>query len=116
MRTRRIIVLSFFLALSMPMAWAENSVTRNQGVQPGSGDDSAKRSNNDSVRPTVPATETTSRSVYVRGHKTKNGAYVKGHRRSKPDHSFGNNWTTKGNDNPYTGKEGSKLTRPEPKP
>ncbi len=51
-------------------------------------------------------------SSYVRGHKTKNGAYVKGHRRSKPDHNFSNNWTTKGNDNPYTGKDGSKAMPP----
>lgn len=49
-------------------------------------------------------------STYVRGHKTKNGTYVKAHRRSNPDKNFNNNWSTKGNDNPYTGKEGSKLT------
>ncbi len=53
-----------------------------------------------------------STSTYVHGHTRKDGTYVKGHRRSASDHNFTNNWTTKGNDNPYTGKEGSRVIPP----
>ncbi len=34
----------------------------------------------------------------------KNGTYVESHKRSKEDNSTFNNWSTKGNTNPYTGK------------
>lgn len=47
-------------------------------------------------------------STHVSGHVTKNGTYVAPHERSTPDHSKTNNWSTKGNRNPYTGKEGTK--------
>lgn len=46
-------------------------------------------------------------SVNVRGHFRKDGTYVPPHHRSAPDKSFYNNWSTTGNINPYTGKEGS---------
>lgn len=49
-----------------------------------------------------------SSSVHVRGYTQKNGTYVAPHFRSAPDHSKLNNWSTKGNVNPYTGKEGTK--------
>lgn len=44
----------------------------------------------------------------VRGHVTKGGKYVPPHRATDPDKSKSNNWSQKGNVNPYTGKEGSK--------
>lgn len=44
----------------------------------------------------------------VRGHVTKKGAYVQPHRATNPDKSKANNWSHKGNVNPYTGKKGSK--------
>lgn len=49
-----------------------------------------------------------SAQVYVRGHTTKNGTYVAPHYRSSPDSSKLNNWSTKGNVNPYTGQAGTK--------
>jgi hypothetical protein len=51
-------------------------------------------------------------SVHVQGHTTKNGTYVAPHERSRPDGNFSNNWSTKGNVNPFTGKEGSRVTPP----
>lgn len=48
--------------------------------------------------------------VRVSGYYRKNGTYIKPHYRSKPDGIFRNNWSTKGNFNPYTGKSGTKLT------
>lgn len=44
----------------------------------------------------------------VRGHVTKKGTYVQPHRATNPDNSKANNWSKKGNTNPYTGKEGTK--------
>lgn len=47
-------------------------------------------------------------SVSVKGYYKKNGKYVAAHKRSKPDKTKKNNWSTKGNTNPYTGKLGTK--------
>jgi hypothetical protein len=44
----------------------------------------------------------------VAGHTTKRGTYVQPHRQTNPDHTRLNNWSTKGNVNPYTGKLGTK--------
>ena len=46
--------------------------------------------------------------VYVKGYYRKDGTYVPGHYRSSPDGNPWNNWSTKGNVNPYTGKKGYK--------
>jgi hypothetical protein len=51
---------------------------------------------------------TASAQVHVHGYTTKNGTYVAPHYRSSPDSSKLNNWSTKGNINPYTGKAGTK--------
>lgn len=44
----------------------------------------------------------------VRGHVKKDGTYVAPHRSTNPDGRKSNNWSQKGNVNPYTGKEGTK--------
>lgn len=46
--------------------------------------------------------------VRVKGYYKKDGTYVQSHVRSNPDGYVYNNWSTKGNINPYTGKEGTK--------
>jgi chromosome segregation ATPase len=46
---------------------------------------------------------------YVRGHTRNDGTYVSGHRRTDADDSFWNNWSSRGNVNPYTGRQGTKL-------
>jgi hypothetical protein len=50
--------------------------------------------------------------VRVRGHVRKDGTYVSPHFRSAPDRSFSNNWSTKGNFNPYTGRDGTAVSPP----
>ena len=47
------------------------------------------------------------RDVYVRGYTKSNGTYVAPHHRSSPDSSLSNNYSTRGNTNPYTGKAGT---------
>lgn len=54
------------------------------------------------------STSHSSSPVHVSGHTTKNGTYVPEHYRTAPDHTKLNNWSTKGNVNPYTGKAGTK--------
>lgn len=54
--------------------------------------------------------------VHVRGYTKKNGTYVAPHYRSHPDKSYNNNWSVKGNVNPYTGKPGTKNPTPDDKP
>jgi hypothetical protein len=46
--------------------------------------------------------------THVRAYTTKSGRHVRAHMRSHSDHSKLNNWSTKGNVNPYTGKIGTK--------
>lgn len=46
--------------------------------------------------------------VYVHGYTTKNGTYVAPYYRSAPDHSLLNNYSTRGNVNPYTGQAGTR--------
>lgn len=44
----------------------------------------------------------------VSGYVKKNGTYVNHHRATNADKTRTNNWSHKGNVNPYTGKEGNK--------
>lgn len=47
-------------------------------------------------------------AVHVKATVTRNGTFVPAHTRTAPDHARGNNWSTKGNTNPTTGKDGTK--------
>ena len=47
-------------------------------------------------------------STHVRGYVTKKGTYVAPHRRTTPDKTKTNNYSTKGNVNLVTGKRGTK--------
>jgi hypothetical protein len=44
---------------------------------------------------------------YVPGHYRSNGTYVQPYHRSSRDNSFNNNWSTRPNINPYTGRQGT---------
>ena len=55
-------------------------------------------------------------AVSVRGYTRQDGTYVAPHYRSAPDGDFSNNWSTKGNINPYTGEEGTRVTPPSRTP
>ena len=49
--------------------------------------------------------------VYVAPHVTKNGTYVDGHVRSAPNNTDNDNYSTRGNYNPYTGQAGTVTPR-----
>lgn len=46
--------------------------------------------------------------TYVDGYYRKDGTYVQPHYRSSPNNSTLDNWSTKGNTNPYTGQQGTR--------
>jgi hypothetical protein len=46
-------------------------------------------------------------SHYVHPYTKKDGTYVQGHYKTAPDDTKLNNYSTKGNLNPYTGEEGT---------
>jgi len=46
--------------------------------------------------------------TYVRGYTKNNGTYVAPHYRSSPNSTKSDNWSTRGNVNPYTGSIGTK--------
>jgi len=51
----------------------------------------------------------TAPSTRVHGYVKKNGTYVAPYHKTKPDRTQRNNYSTKGNINPYTGKKGYKM-------
>lgn len=44
----------------------------------------------------------------VHGYAKKDGTYVAPHKRTTPNGTQRDNWTSKPNQNPYTGKDGTK--------
>lgn len=44
---------------------------------------------------------------YVKGYTRRDGTYVNGYNRSDRDTSYNNNYSTRGNTNPYTGESGT---------
>jgi hypothetical protein len=44
--------------------------------------------------------------TYVRGHTRSDGTYVEPHHRTNPNNSLFDNYSTRGNTNPYTGEAG----------
>jgi len=47
------------------------------------------------------------KDTFVKGYQKKDGTYVQPHFRSGADNNPYNNYSTKGNENPYTGKQGT---------
>ena len=48
---------------------------------------------------------------YVKPHMTKRGHFVEGHYKTKKNKTRMDNYSEKGNINPYTGKKGSKSRK-----
>src|SRR3990167_8036694 len=56
----------------------------------------------------------TALAEYVRGHYRKNGTYVSGYHRSDRNSTVTDNYSFKGNVNPYTGAVGANYYRSTP--
>lgn len=50
-------------------------------------------------------------ATYVRGYYRSNGTYVQPYHRTSPNSTYRDNYSYKGNYNPYTGKIGTKTYR-----
>jgi len=59
-----------------------------------------------------PGTGANMSSSHVSGYTRQNGTHVQSHERSSRDGNFNNNWTTKGNTNPYTHQDGTRVHPP----
>lgn len=88
--------LALLLALTLALPFDAEARGRRHGGGGGRGGHSYKASRGKSG------------AVHVRGYYRKNGTYVRPHMRSAPNGSKADNWSTKGNVNPYTGKVGTK--------
>ena len=53
------------------------------------------------------------RSHSVRPYTRRDGRFVPPHRQSNPNREWRDNWSTNPNVNPYTGREGSRITPPQ---
>ena len=60
-----------------------------------------------------PGTGSRSSGTSVRGYTRSNGTRVESHQRSSADGNFRNNYSTRGNTNPSTGKAGTRVTPPK---
>jgi hypothetical protein len=49
-----------------------------------------------------------SRSHSVKGHLKKNGTYIQPHHATNPNYTQQDNWSSKPNVNPHTGKQGKR--------
>lgn len=56
----------------------------------------------------APKASSYSAPVHHGGYVKKDGTYVQPHYQTAPDNTRVNNWSSKPNVNPYTGKEGTK--------
>ena len=64
---------------------------------------------NDSIYSQYWGTGSNSNTTYVRPYVKSNGTYVEGHYRTKRNSFNLDNFSAKGNYNPYTGKTGTKV-------
>jgi opacity protein-like surface antigen len=55
-------------------------------------------------------------SHYVAGYVRSDGTYVQGHYQTNPNSTTSDNWSTRGNTNPYTGQPGTRSPTPAPNP
>ena len=60
------------------------------------------------------ATVAEARDVRVRGYTRQDGTYVEAHRRSSPNNTTSDNWSTYPNVNPYTGQQGTNRSNNYP--
>ncbi|MCW5805331.1 MAG: hypothetical protein KIT31_23380 [Deltaproteobacteria bacterium] len=77
-------------------------------AEAGRGGGGGRSSSHRSSRPAT-GTGASSHSHTVKGYTTKRGTTVAPHKRTDPDRTQRNNYSTKGNTNPWNGKRGTKT-------
>jgi hypothetical protein len=94
-------------ALLLALAWATPGEARGRGGGSRGGGGGHSHSGGGYSRGSG-SSRSSGNSTHVGGYTKRNGTYVAPHNRTAPDGSKRNNWSTKGNANPYTGKSGTK--------
>lgn len=89
-------LILFTLISSLVFAYNKNTINSSYKT---------KSYNNNSSSYVVPKSPT----VKVGSYYKDNGTYVESHYRTAPNKTTLDNWSTKGNINPYTGKSGTKA-------
>ncbi len=84
---------------------SSHSSTRSSAKSPKSS--TAKSAKPKSAAP-KPSGATSPKTENVKGYTKKDGTHVDAYKRTAPDSTKRNNFSTKGNVNPYTGKPGTK--------
>jgi hypothetical protein len=100
---RPMILLAAALSLAL-------CVEASAGGKGGKGGGSSRSSGSSRSRSYSPGTGSKSSHTTSRGYTRKNGTHVDSYKRSTPDKTINNNYTTKGNTNPHTGKSGTRVT------
>ena len=84
-----------------------NPYTGERGyVRPDNHASSGSRARAVSQRSSAASVPTNPDHVYVRGYYRRDGTYVRGHYRTAPNSTTSDNYSTRGNVNPYTGEPG----------
>jgi hypothetical protein len=112
-KMKKLIFVALVLSLSIP-AFAHGGHGGGRGGGHGASHGGSHSGGSHSIsrgsRPSKAATGTGSKSQreHVSSYTRKNGTHVASHDRSTGDSTKRNNWSTKGNVNPETGKAGTK--------
>ena len=107
-------------ALVATVAAGPSLLARGGGHGHGGGHSKGSHSKSSHVKSTVPHVKsggaTNPSVVHVKGYVKKDGTVVAPHDRTAPNNTKNDNWSTKGNINPETGKEGTKPPDPSKPP
>ena len=98
-------------ALLLGFAMVVGVTASAQGGHRGGGGGSSHHSSSGRSHTASTGTGSSHSSHAVKGYTTKRGTYVAPHRQSNGDGTQRNNWSTKGNTNPSTGRAGTKTAR-----
>jgi len=94
------------MGFAMVVGMAVNAQAGHRG---GGGGGSSHHSSSGRSHTAATGTGSSHSSHAVKGYTTKRGTYVAPHRQSTADSTQRNNWSTKGNANPSTGRAGTKT-------
>lgn len=113
MRILSAVVLSILLLFNGAFAKGRSTSTRSSQTRSRSSRPKTSRSGVGS-RSSATATNSAHKSTtdqHVSGYTRKNGTHVKPYMRSAPNGTQKDNFSTKGNVSPYTGKKGTKTPK-----
>jgi hypothetical protein len=98
-------LLLWGLAIIFALGSTGEALARGGGSHGGSSHSSGSHSSGSSGTGSNPS------SHYTKGYTTKSGTYVQPHQQTNPNGTTRDNYGTRGNVNPYTGKVGTKSPK-----